>query len=248
MSQTVYPFDPTGLAETNLVKREVHMLTKVNEAPYRILIPTFAPFHLPDLLIEHVDLLGNRKELILNVEYNIALPYIEAQRTTGKLLYGGIPILTEHLEGRLEVTYRTVGGEWTADPNYVYQRLLEVVYNPRTCWWDKLTNVQNYFPPIDHAQDLNDFHQVDTLFEWMEKIRQAILQAPTNVPGAYVAHMLDRTQHPQDAGDLGITPVGKMALATDQEVMAHTTIDNEPKLMTFQQVMLLLRQQGILKP
>lgn len=246
MSQSTYPFDPTGLSSDNLVVHELHTLTQVNAAPYRMLIPTFAPFYLNNLVIEHTDLQGNTNTLNEGVDYYTALPYMGAMRSTGKLIYGGIPFISNLVQGTIKISYQTVGGEFCCDAAYVYERLLETEYNPRTTWWDRLSNVQQLFPPVQHDSSLDDVYQIEVLFQHLENIRGAILEAPTKVPGSYVAHMLARNPHGLTKEDLGITPIGTMDMVTDQEVVQKATIDNVEKVMTMRQVQLLLRSYSLI--
>ena len=248
MSEMTYPFDTTGKAASNLIPRELHTLTKVNAAPYRVIIPTFAPFYLDNLLVEHVDLLGNRTPLSEGVHYYVSLPYIGATRSAGKPVYGGIPIIDQFADGGISITYQTVGGKFIADPGYAYARLLETVYNPRTTWWDMLSNVQELFPPVDHDTSLDDVTQVNVLFDVLNRIADAILQAPNNVPGAYIAHMTDQSLHPQTAEDLGISPYASLPMATDEDVIRGDTVrpDGKEYVVTFRQIQLFLRSKGII--
>jgi hypothetical protein len=237
MPAVTYAFDPTGRASENLVQKELHTLTEVNAAPYRILIPSFAPFYSYNLKLEHVDLQGVVHELNEGVDYYLALPYMDATRTTGKSVFGGLPIINNLTNGAIQVTYQTVGSPWCADIPYVYARLVEQVYNPRMTWWDTLSNVQDVFPPIAHDHALDDTASVDILLSHLTSIRDAILQAPSNVPGQIVAHMLDRTIHPRSPADLGLGPLTTMDQATDEEVLARMPLD---KIITLRQLLLLL--------
>lgn len=237
MSQVTYEFDPTGRSEANLVTDEYHTVTDVNAAPHRILIPTFAPFYTHNLLVEHVDLQGVATPLTEGTDYYLALPYVDASRSSGKAVYGGIPIVNSFADGAIRLTYQTVGGPWCADVNYVYNRLLEAVYNPRTTWWDLLTNVQNKFPPMAHDVHLDDVGQVDVLFTHLIGIRDAILQNPNTVPGQIVAHMLNQDIHKSKPEDFGFGPITKLDLATDQEVLERANVD---KVVTLRQILLLI--------
>lgn len=237
MPNVTYAFDPTGRAAANLVTGELHTITEVNAAPYRILIPTFAPFYSYNLKVEHVDLNGVVKELVEGSDFYLALPYTDATRSTGKAVYGGIPIINQFADGAIRLQYQTVGDPWCADVDYVYARLIEAIYNPRTTWWDTLTNVQDNFPPLEHDHSIDDLYNVTVLFAKLEGIRDAILQAPNNVPGSYIAHMLDKSIHPSTPEDLGLGPAAKMAMATDAEVIAKDHVD---KIITLRQVLLLL--------
>lgn len=239
----MYPLDTTGLEPSNLIQGEIHTLTKVNASPYRILIPDFAPFYLNNLGIIHVALNGDETPLNEGVDYYIALPYVAASRAVGKPVYGGIPFISTFAQGTIKINYQAVGGEFCADPSYVYERLLSKAYNPRTSWWDNLTNVQELFPPVDHDHSLDDVEQVGVLFQNLENIRQAILQAPSMVPGNYIAHMAARNPHGLTKEDLGCTPAASKEMITDQEVVMNAGLD---KLMTHRQVRLLLHSLGLI--
>lgn len=238
-----YPLDTTGVAGTNLIQGEIHTLTKINASPYRILIPDFAPFYLNNLGVLHIASNGDQTPLNEGVDFYVTLPYVAATRASGKSVYGGLAFINEFAQGTIRITYQTVGGEFACDPNYVYERLLSTVYNPRTSWWDTLTNVQELFPPIDHDHTLDDVHQVDVLFQSLENIRAAILQAPASVPGVYLAHMAARNPHGLTKEDLGCTPAASMDFATDQEIILGEGLD---KLLTHRQVIALLRKHGLI--
>lgn len=236
MSQASYPFDATGQAVTNFVENEYHTLTEVNSAPYRILIPDFAPFYTHNLLVEHVDLQGNTTPLDEGVDFYLCLPYFDAQRVTGKSVYGGIAVINSFADGGVRISYQTVGGPWCADIPYVYLRLSEAVYNPRMTWWDKLTNVQDNFPPLEHDHSLDDVEQAMVINTTLVGIRDAILQGNQNVPGEFVAHMLNHAIHPTSLTALGATAIASLPMATDQEVLNAEPLD---KAITLRQVVLL---------
>ena len=238
MSNLVYPFDTTGLATTNLVQDEVHSLTEVNAATYRILIPTFAPFYLHNLSLDHVAPDGGIDPLIEGVDYYCSLPYMAASRSTGQAVYGGLSIITALPQGTMRMTYQTLGGDWCADADYVYQRLLETTYNRRTTWWDLITDVQNTFPPTEHPLPVGDIDGMTALLEKLEQIRAVLLNAPDSVPAMYLQHMLAKgNPHSTTLLDLGLENVQNYPAATDEEVAARLPLD---KTVTLRQILTLL--------
>lgn len=237
MSQVIYPFDPTGQAPSNYVTGEVHTLTEINAAPYRILIPRFAPFYLNNLSVTHINVDGTTNEMIEGVDYYAAIPYMSASRSTGKSVYGGLAIINNIANGGVRVEYQTVGSKWCADTEYVYQQLLEQAYNPRTTWWDHLTNVQEIFPPTDHLQNIEDLCGIDELIQRLTEIRQAILEKPVSAPGEMIAHMLARNPHNLTLEDMGGKNAAYLDVATDQEVLQRARVD---KAITLRQLIMLL--------
>lgn len=240
MATVVYPFDDTGQADTNLVLDERHTLTSVNSAPRRILLPKFAPFYVNKFKAIHLNPVGDQRELTQSIDFDYVLYYAAASRSTGKAVYGGIVIKDEGLNGSIILEYQTVGGKWCADTAYVYQRLLETVYNKRTTWWDDITNVQDIFPPTTHQMPIEDVMGVEELKRLLEGISEAILKAPESVPARYIEHLLlSGNVHNLQPADLGIKNSAMLEIATDQEVFELEPVD---KVVTLRQLVQLFRR------
>lgn len=238
MNTASYPFDTTGLAPSNLVQNELHTLTEVNSAPYRILIPSFAPFYLHNLRVEYIGTTGEVRVLNEGVDYYCVLPYMTASRSVGKSLYGGLAFNSNLVQGTIRLQYQTLGGSWCADRNYVYEQLLSAHYNRRTTWWDSVTNVQDTFPPTDHNHDVGDVEGHTELLAKLDQIRVAILQSPNLVPAQYLAHILEKgNAHDLNKSDIGLGEVSNLPLATDEEVLSRIPSD---KYVTLRQILLLL--------
>lgn len=234
-----YPFDDTGVAPSNKVENELHTLTEVNSAPYRILIPVHAPFYLHNLLLEHVNQEGVVTPMVEGVDYYAALPYMAASRSTGRPVYGGLAMISDLPQGTMRlVQYQTVGGDWTADRNYVYEQLLASQYNSRTTWWDLITNVQELFPPSDHQQPVGDVAGHLDLLAKLDEIRAAILTSSStaNVPVQIFTHMEETgNAHGLTLSDIGLDQIQNLPLATDQEVQERQEVD---KYVTLRQIAL----------
>lgn len=238
MSEFTYPYDPTGEAATNLVKNELHTLTEVNSAPYRVLIPTFAPFYLANFALVHVSPVGVETPLVEGTDFYFSLPYMAASRSIGKMLYGGVAVISTLPQGTIKISYQTLGGKWCADRDHLYEMLLARVYNPRVVWWDQITNVQDLFPPTQHDQSVGDIAGHVSLLESLEALRQAILSKPNDVPAAMIGHIAGRgNPHETSKADLGLSDVENLPWATDQEVVERTPVD---KVVTLRQILMLI--------
>jgi len=233
------PFDTTGTAATNLVKGELHTLTEINAAPYRILIPTFAPFYLTNQLLEHVSLAGVATPLTEGVDFYALLPYMAASRSSGRSIYGGWSMISDLPQGTIRCQYQALGGTWSADADYLYARLLESQFNSRTTWWDQITNVQDLFPAIEHDHDATeDLTGLTDILNKLEAVRAAILEAPNKAPAAYVAHLVQTGNvHGMTKSDLGLDQIQNLPMATDQEVL---NLEKVNKYVTLRQILLLL--------
>ena len=243
-----YPFDPSGVAATNLVTDELRTLTEINSAPYRIFIPSHAPFYLNNLLLEHINVQGVVTELHEGIDYYPVLPYMAASRSIGQSIYGGLSIISTLPQGTVRLSkYQTLGGTWVADANYVYEQLLSSVYNNRTTWWDRLTNVQQIFPPMDHDHVADDIEGHQALLAKLDEIREAILTQPNTVPqllAKFLAHIEEEGNvHSLHKNDIGLGFVENLPFATDQEVLE---LKEENRYISLRQVVLLLKFHNLI--
>lgn len=232
MAEITYPLDITGFSPANLVTDELHTLTEINNAPYRTIIPTFAPFYLDNLVVKHVATDGTETILNENADYHLTLPFIGATRSIGKMLYGGINPLNDLIEGTIKVTYQTLGGGWCADANYVLDRLADYVYNPRTAVWDSVTNIQDTFPPINHDQSADYIYGYQTLIDAINALASQIVTTPAS--SAAIVQYLTETLSKES---VGLGKVTNYEIATDVEVSARSPVD---KYITLRQVLMLL--------
>lgn len=195
MSNVSYPFDTTGLASTNLVTNEHHVLTELNAQTYRIIVPEFAPFYLDNLKVYFEDLQGNKTPLVQGLDFNPCLEFVGGTRSIGKSLYGGLAINTELVNGLVSIDYQTLGGTWTADRNLVLKRLAELNYNPRITVWDIITNIQETFPPINHDVDANNTMGYDKLIECINSLSAIIASNGSFNSALLVRHVKNTQRH-----------------------------------------------------
>ena len=233
MPAVTYPLDITGIAPTNLIVDELHTLTEINSSTYRIIIPEFSPFYLDNFLIEHVDNIGNVRQLYESVDFNFCLPYIGATRSIGKMIYGGLSIITEPTNGTIRIRYQTLGGEWNADPTYVLEVIAEHIFNPRVTVWDVVTNKPTMFPPINHDQSLDYVFGHQELIDALNALAEQI--ATGSNPTPTVIH-LTRVDNPHEVtkAQVGLGNVANLSLATEVEVTNQTPVD---KYLTLRQVL-----------
>lgn len=237
MPSVTYPLDTTGLASTNRIVGEAHTLTEINSTTYRVIIPEFAPFYLDNFILKYTDTLGSVLVLNEGVDYNLALPYIGATRSIGKMLYGGITINTMLVDGTITIEYQTLGGDWTADSNFVLTKLAELVYNPRITSWDIVTNKLTLFPPINHSLAMDNVFGHEQLINAITQL-SAMIVSGTPASQSLIAHLLDDANpHLTNKDQVELGNVSNLPLATDQEVIARSPVE---KYVTLRQVLMLL--------
>ena len=234
MPNVTYPLDTTGISPANLVRDEPHVLTEINDATYRIIIPDFAPFYQDNFQLRYSDGAGNISILEKGIDFDFCLPYMDASRAIGKYLFGALTIHNAYVQGYLAVDYQTLGDKWVADKNYVLEQLVEHNYNPRVVYWDQLTNVQHTFPPTSHAQDYDTIYGQKSVIEAIDKIIAAILAGPS-ATNDYRSHVLAKGNvHGLTAADLGLSEASALPLASLEELQ---NLDPVEKLFSLKQML-----------
>ena len=234
----IYPFDPTGLAATNLVTDEQHTLTSVNSTTYRLIIPKFAPFHVNNFEMVHITMDGVETPLQEAIDFNFVFLYLGASRSIGTVVYGGITLLNELTDGYIKIKrYQTLGGEWCCDQQYVLSLLADIVFNPRTVPWEKLTNVQQVFPPINHDQAMDWIKGHDDLIQAINGLADTIVnggQLREQNLSLLIRNMV------MTADQVGLGNVQNLPLATQNEVDNILPVN---KYITLSQAIGLVNQQ-----
>lgn len=228
-----YPLDTTGLNPACLVTDELHTLTEVNANPYRLIVPTFAPFYLDNLELEHIDDLGQATPLIEGLHYGLSLIYLAGSKSIGKMLYGAISINANFLNGTINLKkYQTIGGNWTADSNYVLASIAAQVYNPRVTAWDNVTNVQTIFPPINHDHTLDYVYGYQDLITAIQGIGAQIAAGP-NQSYPFVRHMTEV----QNPAHVGLGSVSNIATSTDAQAQNASDLNLHVTLRQLVQIL-----------
>ena len=224
MSTVTFPLDTSGILPSNLIPSELHTVTESNYRDYSFIVPNFAPFYVDNFRIIY-RLNGLERQLVENVDFNFALPYIAGIRSVGKMLYGAITLNNLDVNGLLLFQYQTLGGEWVVDRLYVLRQLAEKLYNPRTTIWDIVTDKPEIFPPIPHYQDYKDFYGQEQLILAINNIAELIIENSGD-KGAAVNHLFNyENPHQVTKDQLGIGNLGNWRLATPEEVAEGTSTD-----------------------
>lgn len=170
----IYPFDSTGRAASNLVPGEGHAVNTVNFRDYYFVVPTYAPFFAEGLSLTLTLEDGSSRPLVEGQDYALALPFVAAIRSIGVPIYGALTLNNTIVTGTVSVTYQTLGGDYTTDPNAILERLATMIYNPRTTLWDVVTNKPQLFPPINHAQNFGDYYSEQQLVDALASLADTI--------------------------------------------------------------------------
>jgi len=180
MPNVTYPLDTSGVAASNFIQNELHTVAESQFRDYYFIVPNFAPFYVDNFKVLY-NFSGNTRQLVENVDFSFAIPYVAGTRVTGKAMYGAITINNLNTFGVLSLSYQTVGGDQITDRLYVLSQLADMVYNPRTTIWDNLTNVPDYFPPTPHYQDYDQYYGQEELVNSLGQLTSAISNTSLDV-------------------------------------------------------------------
>jgi hypothetical protein len=150
-----YPFDTTGLASSNLISNEQHVVTSYNYRNQYFVVPKSGPFFV-DSLIVTANSNGVVRTLIEGVDYFGALPYLSAAKSIGKALYGAISLADLSITGLVSLRYQTLGGPWSFSDSFVLEKVANHFYNPTITSWEQVTALPEQFPVINHEWKVTD--------------------------------------------------------------------------------------------
>jgi len=195
----VYPFDPTGVAATNLVQGEVQILTKPSFRDFHFVVPNFGPYFANSLQLSIKDLNGNSRILSPGTDWQPSHKFYRASLQCMSGVYGSISFMDLELAGQLTMSYQSLGGQWVVEQNTIASILMNRLYNPRTAYWEQVTNYPVEFPPIDHQWDVKDMIGMSDV---VISIRDLITALATDRLTGFQAHILAKNPHGTEAHDV----------------------------------------------
>lgn len=210
---TLYPFDPTGLAATNSVPAEDHVLTAANHGDYNFIVPKFAPYFEDSVVLEMTGTDQIVRNLIKGVDWIPVYHYVGASRACAKPVFGGILFLDKTLRGIVRLKkYQTLGGTWIIDITQVLEELGVNLENPRVVTWEQISGVPEVFPVIDHEWDLTDMVGMKETTEAIDRVAVAILEKAKETP---ITDPFKEAVWTKEM--LGLGKVGDYPMASDEE-------------------------------
>lgn len=199
----VYAFDPTGVLAANKIVGEQQVLTAANFRDFHFIVPTYAPFFADGMVVKHRALDNTVRTLVEGIDYYLTHWFISASRACAKPIFGSISFLDLTLNGVIETTYQTLGGDWLQDAATIAQILGDTLHNPRTTAFDQAIEMPYSFPVIDHQWDLTDLVGASAMVAKLAEI-EAALRATGDVGiASHVANLLNPHQTTKTQVGLG---------------------------------------------
>lgn len=105
--------DTTGVAPSNLVTNEIHLITPQLLGNFGYIFLTKGPFFGGGLSVSYTPIGGAAIALTLGVDYQVAFELLGFGHTEATKVWGAVEFINPNLNGTLRVTYQALGGNWT---------------------------------------------------------------------------------------------------------------------------------------
>lgn len=219
----IYPFDPTGLAETNLVV-ETQAIESRGTFDHYFVVPRVGPFFAESVRLRlypigaNVNNPAGGEPLEEGEHYNFGYHFAHASHTIGKPVYGAITFYDRTMRGQLRMEYQTVGDNWVLDDQKYNELLLNLAFNPRIATWEQVVELPREFPVVNHDFSIDDFVGMSEVVDELSDIEQAILQSNE---GGLQDH-IDATNNPHNVtkDQVGLGLVDNFPSAAPAEAQA----------------------------
>lgn len=118
-----YSLDTTGLAPSNYVAIETHLVTPQSLANYAYVLLNHGPFFGNNLQVIYTPRNGLGVVLSLGEDYQPIFELEGFGDTTGTKVWGAISLTNPALLGSIQVSYQSLGGNWTFSNSTIFAYL-----------------------------------------------------------------------------------------------------------------------------
>lgn len=225
MPNSTYPYDATGLATTNAIQNELHVIQPVagiNDASF--VIPRAAPFYLRNLKVKR-GVSDNATQLIEGVDYILTHHFVSLSYSLGTQIYSSITFLNKGFSGNVYLDYQTVGGDFVLDSYTGVEELTRNVYSVYTVTWEQVAGVIQGLAPYSHLMSGEDTigygELVDALRLIAATLRDIQGSGPVSSESRLQAHLDSNSAHSK--ASVGLGNVNNYSIASTTEAKAGTS-------------------------
>ena len=126
-----FSLDTTGQAASNYVASELHTVTPQSLANFGYIFLNNGPFFGRNLKVIYTPSAANSQPATLQVGIDFGLTFLlpgfDTDSTTG--VWGAIDFYNPNLNGKLQISYQSLGGNWTFNQNAIANYLNSNLYN-----------------------------------------------------------------------------------------------------------------------
>lgn len=255
-----YPLDYTGLATSNLIQNEPHVLASQQ---LRAIAPTYAPFFAKNVVIKDAATNTNLTTSQYKVITLITAP--SAIADVGNEVYGLIVITDQSVSSNITITYQTVGGDYCVGFDSLAELLNNLLADNRPVNYNALDNLPANFPPITHEHTISGTVGWEVVATMLEQLKQTLMVGDSlklnfviNYVSNYITnlnnkiatlaqagnvfgnHINDPSAHAMSPSDVGLGNVQNYGTATLAQAIAGLASD---LYCTVDQVLAVVKNQ-----
>ncbi len=230
MATINYPYDPSGVAATNLITDELRSVqppSDINQASF--VIPLKGPFFVESLKIYTAkNKQGTR--LIEGKDFFITHDFVAGSNWLGKPLAGGIAFTNALYTGNAYFTYQTLGGEFVVNDVSILEGITRKLYaDVRFVTWDQLTGVPSAFPPDAHQHVVTDIKTLADVVTSLNSIAAALVGSmdddttggsSDSAALSLIRQHLSATSGAHTPQSVGLGNVSNFATASEEDTLA----------------------------
>lgn len=230
MATINYPYDPSGIAATNLITDELRSVqppADINQASF--VIPLKGPFFVESLKVFTAQ---NKQgtQLLEGRDFFITHEFVAGTNWLGKPLAGGIAFTNALYTGNIYLTYQTLGGDFVVNDVSILENITRKLYaDVRFVTWDQLSGVPSAFPPDAHQHPVTDIKTLADVVTSLNAIAAALVGSMDDdtAGGADTAALSLIRQHLSSTSGahtpqaVGLGNVSNYATASEEDAVAN---------------------------
>lgn len=229
MATIMYPYDPSGIAPTNLIKDELRSIqppADITQASFAV--PLKAPFFVNTLEL-WTGLNKTGTKLVLGRDYFLTHDFVAGSNFLGKPMAGGVAFTNSLYKGNIYFHYQTLGGDFVINDTTILESIARKHYSDvRFTTWDQLNGVPSAFPANAHQHVVTDIKTFADVVNALNGIAAALVGSlDDNTAGsnettglALIRQHISATANAHTPGAVGLSNVSNYAVANEADSVA----------------------------
>lgn len=168
------PYNPQGnLAAARISEEPITVRPSTGEG-FNFYVPKYAPYFRNGFKLYNPD---TNAYLVEGVDYLHTHAFNSMSQLVGLEIYGSIMFIDRTFSGNLQVSYYSLGGEFTLNAQQMLELLANNLLNPRETYWERVANTPEVFPPISHQHNIaTDTMTWDDVVKAIESLKDPLAQ------------------------------------------------------------------------
>lgn len=171
--QLKLPFDPTGVATSNLVTNEIKAIKQ------NLILFDYGAFYKEGLIVKLCDSDGSNERVLTSQEYTCFEYQEDVGNKVAREAFAAVLVKIAHTKTHCSVTYQAVGGRDQVLNTKKYQDAFDNLHiNAAGVDYSNIIGKPKEFNPKEHLTDASTIYGLDSARDELVRIEQAISNAP----------------------------------------------------------------------